>query len=438
MSLGKLKAFLTLLMALGAVAYFGGDGTLASFSAETSNTGSTIASGTLTMSNSVNSATACLSSGGSVGSPVNNINSSCDKLFQFTNVAPGVYGGLATVTVKDTGSINASKLWVWAPTITGPTLTTAITAGATVTSLALSSLKSALTVGTSITVMNLTNSAQYQTFTVATAASASAGPTTVTVTSATATYSLPVGSFMDVNDCYDSTTTSAPSGAPAGSTYGGNINFNSTAGNPMCGYLSLFVQEIGQTSAAGVTTSYNYCWLGTAGGTGLCVAPITGSLTTATTAGSTSLVMSGTLNGNVATNDTIVVTTASGLQSTWKATADVAYGSTATIPVSLVSGTGVAAAGSTVSDTASIGTLNSDTVNTVTKFDINHDSRTGPIQLAQLTGNGQAGQTALTQLTSGATRTFLVGFMLEAPTGTTQNTIQGLFSTFGLTWHIDQ
>jgi hypothetical protein len=60
--MNALKQFLLGLMLLGAVTYFGGGGTWASFSAETSNAGESIASGTLTM-NDTASATACYSAG---------------------------------------------------------------------------------------------------------------------------------------------------------------------------------------------------------------------------------------------------------------------------------------------------------------------------------------------------------------------------------------
>jgi hypothetical protein len=428
MSLGKLKAFLTLLMALGAVAYFGGDGTLASFSAETANPGSTIASGTLTMSNTVNSGTACLSSSGTGAS--NNVNSSCDKLFTITNVAPGVYAGVAQVTVKNTGSLNASKLWVWAPT-TSSTLTTALTSGTSYTTLAVTALKSAIVAGQGVVVSSGTHS---QTFYASAAAAANA--TSISVTSQAASFSYPVGSNVDVNDCYDQTTTSAPSGAPSGTTYGSQLNFNTTAGNPMCGAMVMYVQETGQVSGSGGTTSYSYCWLGNSSGQSLCVAPISVTLSSSVTSSSTALPVSA-LNGNVKSGDTIVVTKSDGSTLTFAATQDVTFGATS-IPVGSGSGTGTATSGSTVSDTSSLGTLDADTTNTITNFDTSHNSRVGPVQLAQVTANGTLGNTGLTQLASGASRTFEVGILLPAPTGGIQNNLQGLFSTFGLTWHIDQ
>lgn len=428
MSLGKLKAFLTLLMALGAVAYFGGDGTLASFSAETANPGSTIASGTLTMSNSVNSATACLSSSGTGAS--NNINSSCDKLFTITNVAPGVYAGVAQVTVKNTGSLNASKLWVWAPT-TSSTLTSALSSGTSYTTLAVTALKNAVVAGQGIVVSSGTHS---QTFYAS--AGAAANATSISVTSQAANFSYPVSSNVDVNDCYDQTTTSAPAGSPSGTTYGSQLNFNSTAGNPMCGTMVMYVQETGQVSGSGGTTSYSYCWLGSSSGQSLCVAPISVTTTGSVTSASSAIPV-GALNGNVKSGDTIVVTKSDGSTISFAATQDVTFGATS-IPVGSGTGSGTAASGSTVSDTSSLGTLNADTTNTITNFDTSHDSRVGPVQLAQVTANGTLGNTGLTQLASGASRTFEVGILLPAPTGGIQNALQGLFSTFGLTWHIDQ
>ena len=47
--------------------------------------------------------------------------------------------------------------------------------------------------------------------------------------------------------------------------------------------------------------------------------------------------------------------------------------------------------------------------------------------------------TELSHFNSGTyTRTFQVGVYFPAPAGTNQNALQGLASTFGLTWHVDQ
>jgi len=110
-------------MTAGFATYFGNGGTFSSFSADTTNAGSNIASGTLTMSNTVNSqATACFSYNG-----VANVNSACSALFSLAgtapqsaagNLPPGYYGSVASVKVENTGSIDATKLQIYAPTTT--------------------------------------------------------------------------------------------------------------------------------------------------------------------------------------------------------------------------------------------------------------------------------------------------------------------------------
>ena len=66
----------------------------------------------------------------------------------------------------------------------------------------------------------------------------------------------------------------------------------------------------------------------------------------------------------------------------------------------------------------------------------------GKIQLYPVTANGTIDTLASVQLShfnSGTfSRTFQVGVYVPAPAGTNQNQLQGLSSTFGLTWHIDQ
>ena len=109
MSLRELKGLLLFVMAIGVAVYFGGGATFASFSAETTNVGSSAASGTLTMSDQVNAGTACLSAN---GASQNNVNAACAAALALTNVAPGVYGGTAQITVQNTGSIDASKFYL--------------------------------------------------------------------------------------------------------------------------------------------------------------------------------------------------------------------------------------------------------------------------------------------------------------------------------------
>ena len=106
------KAILMLLMAIGIAAYFGGAGTFAGFTAETSNPNDTPSSGTLTFTNQVNSLTACTSIGGASS---NNINSGCSSLFALTNVAPGVFGGTAQITLQNTGTNATTSVKVAGP-----------------------------------------------------------------------------------------------------------------------------------------------------------------------------------------------------------------------------------------------------------------------------------------------------------------------------------
>ena len=142
-----LKQFLLGLMLLGAVTYFGGGGTWASFSAETANSGTSVASGTLTLSDTVNNTTACLSANGTT---LNNVNAACNAALTLTNVAPGVFGGTAQITLRNTGSIDASKLSFFASSVNA-TLNAAITSTVTpTTTLTVTPLEGTITTGDSI------------------------------------------------------------------------------------------------------------------------------------------------------------------------------------------------------------------------------------------------------------------------------------------------
>ncbi len=95
----------------------------------------------------------------------------------------------------------------------------------------------------------------------------------------------------------------------------------------------------------------------------------------------------------------------------------------------------------TVTDTTTLGTLNSDTTDTLTRFDTLHNGSQGPIELKTVTSNGTLQSSGVaTELGTGAAaaRTFLVGVYFPQPSGNNQNALQGLSSTFGMTWHVDQ
>ena len=434
MSLRELKGVLLLLMAIGAAAYFGGGTTLASFNAETSNVGSAIASGTLTMSDQVNAGTACLSAG---GTPQNNVNPACAAVLALTNVAPGVYGGVAQVTVQNTGSIDASKLYFWAPQVNA-TLNGALTNGNAVTALTVTPLEGTVTSGDALVVSFGT---QTQTFTAN--AAASGGATSISVTSLAANFSYPIGtSVSDTSsdttanntDCYDAKTTT-PGTALA--TKGTDLNFNPVTGNPFCGAALIFVQE--------TTGGNHYCWLGKGSSpenaSGMCSAPISVNLSSALSTGGaiTSLPVTA-LNGNVASGDSIVVVSGSNTQ-TFAASANAFFGATA-ITVTSATPNFAYPTTSTVTDSTTLSVaLNPDTTDTITNFDTAHNT-IGKIQLFPLTGNGTINNTATVELshfnTGTFSRIFQIGVYLPAPAGINQNGLQGLQSTFGITWHIDQ
>ena len=438
MSLRDLKGLLLFFMLIGAAAYFGGGATFASFSAETSNAGSAIASGTLTMNDQVNGGTVCLSANSAAA---NNVNPACASVLTLTNVAPGVYGGVAQVTVQNTGSIDASKFWLWAPPVNA---TLSATATGAVSSLTVTPLEGTVTSGDTIV---LTYGVHTQNFT-AGVAGAAGGATTIPVGTQTANFTYPAGTIVQDTssntsatntDCYDAKT-STP--GTVGATAGTALNFNPVTGNPFCGTALIFVQE--------TTAGKFYCWLGQGFSItnpqpsgGICTAPISVNLTTALTSGASvaSLAVAG-LNGNVKAGDSIVVTSGASTQ-TFIAGANALFGAT-TITLSCTPSCATANANypttTTVTDGSALLALNIDTTDTLTNFDTAHSALAGHVQLLPLSANGTTTTgTGLSHFNSGTySRTFEVGVYLPAPGGANQNPLQGLQSTFGITWHIDQ
>jgi hypothetical protein len=351
-----------------------------------------------------------------------------------TNLAPGVYGGVAKVTVQNSGSIDASKLYFWAAPVMAK-LNAAIAQNATVTSLTITPLQGTIASGDHIVV---SYGAGTQTFVAS--AGVAGGSTTVPVTSATANAAYPVGATATDGDgntatttnCYDAKTTTP---GTTGATSGQQLNFNPTAGNPFCSTALIFVQE--------TTGGKHYCWLGKASTatTGYCVAPISVTLQTAlpSTSAATALVVS-PLNGNVSSGDQIAVKSGN-TTVTFTANASASFGATS-ISVTSQTPSATLPIGSTVTDTTSLGSLNSDTTDTITNFNTMHNGTLGKIQLYPVTSSGVLDTAASVQLShfnSGTySRTFEVGVYVPAPTGQNQNPLQGLISTFGITWHIDQ
>jgi hypothetical protein len=120
----RLKKVLASLIVIGGLSSLTVSGTFALLSSQESNARSSVASGTLTFSNTVNTGTACLSYGGPA-SP-GNVNNSCQALFtSATQNYPGVAITPAKVTIANNGSLSASGLSVYMPACTA-----AVTPGA--------------------------------------------------------------------------------------------------------------------------------------------------------------------------------------------------------------------------------------------------------------------------------------------------------------------
>lgn len=111
-----------LLLAMFMVALTGsafGAGTFASFSASTTNAGSTFATGTLVLSDKKGgSANTCYSTGTTnngvgTGNTDTNANTTCEALFSVTAAKPGDPASTQTVDIKNEGSVDAASLKVY-------------------------------------------------------------------------------------------------------------------------------------------------------------------------------------------------------------------------------------------------------------------------------------------------------------------------------------
>jgi hypothetical protein len=106
----KLSLKRKVLLSLGVVAGIGalaGAGTFATFTAQTTNPGNIFADGTLVLSNTVNTGSACLST--NAGNTDVNDNSSCDVAFDLSVQKPGD-SDTADISLQDVGSLAASAL----------------------------------------------------------------------------------------------------------------------------------------------------------------------------------------------------------------------------------------------------------------------------------------------------------------------------------------
>jgi predicted ribosomally synthesized peptide with SipW-like signal peptide len=109
-----LKKVLATMIVIGGISSLTVGGTFALFNSEESNAGSSIASGTLTLSDTVTSgsATACFSYG--AGSSAN-VNNTCEAAFAMTSENyPGVTG-IAKITILNNGSVDGTDLTLYVP-----------------------------------------------------------------------------------------------------------------------------------------------------------------------------------------------------------------------------------------------------------------------------------------------------------------------------------
>jgi hypothetical protein len=270
------KRILIAFMALGIAAYVGGGGTFSSFNAETSNPGSGISSGTLTLTDQVNSsaqvcATINAYTHDNDNSQPYNVGTAplgCEAALALTNLAPGSYDGLtgaSKLTLANTGSLDASKFYLYGSYVNG-VLSTALTSGGTPSTISVASLEGPVTTGDTI---KLSYGTHAETCVAGASTAASFATATITLSSCDDgtvshaniyNFAYLIGtrvldSSTDTSptntDCWDSQTTTSP---VSGASKGTDLNFNPTTGNPMCTTALFWVQE--------QTNGKNYCWYG--------------------------------------------------------------------------------------------------------------------------------------------------------------------------------
>ena len=109
----KHRRLLYATLGVGVLALAAGGGTFASFNAQTTNPGSTFATGSLLLSNQVGAGTVCFSYNG-----VSNANPNCSSVVSVSNAEPGTSLVTANVFIGNTGTINASTFDLQPPSST--------------------------------------------------------------------------------------------------------------------------------------------------------------------------------------------------------------------------------------------------------------------------------------------------------------------------------
>jgi hypothetical protein len=127
-----IKKLLLSLIAVGLIGSVTARSTYAILTSKDSNPNASLASGTLTFSNTVNAGTACLSQNGVV-----NVNTSCDALVTSastwfpisSSTPPSAEYSMSKLTIKNTGSLPASALSLYMPSCAASTTTGAPSPG---------------------------------------------------------------------------------------------------------------------------------------------------------------------------------------------------------------------------------------------------------------------------------------------------------------------
>lgn len=483
----SVKRALYLILAIGIVAFSGTGGTLASFNAETVNSGTSIASGTLTLSNQVNSGTVCLSSSGT-----NNVNAKCSAVLNLTNLEPGTANPVtqvATVTVDNTGSLNASTLKLGAPSATdcADAQTQSAPGSVTIASVSLTSgslsatassfsgvtpgmLMSAvggLAAGTTVVSVGSGTLTMSQAATATTSESVVFGGTYGKELTFTSTHTTVSGVSTTAGSASLSLATGFPTSVVAGETASGtNIpsgaivtgeNLSGTAvtisadatgtgtssvtfSNPFCASVVMWIQE---SAVVHGQTDY-YCWYGPNAAVsgaaetstdGLCEEPSAALSTPINLNASISSIPVSSLSFPVSAGDTLELTNASG-QSQYL-TAQSSVGITTGSANIAISPSASAVYSYPAGTTAVIDLSNS--INSSSQTISNFDSTdSAGITLYPISGPGTVDTTGSVQLAAQTSRTFTIGLYLPNPNTVVTNYLQGLQSTFGLTWYLNQ
>jgi hypothetical protein len=190
MSKKRTKQYLMLLMVVGLVSIAaGGGGTFASFSAETTNTGNTFATGSLFLHNTANGGNTCTSESASTNLNDGTSGTTCTTLFNVSLTSANT-AQYATLALQNAGTVDAGDIKFALKNACANaafyedrsvTLTANYTHGTT--TLHLSSLPVALRAGEHL---ELKHGATTDVVAVATAAAPNAGATTVTLSAGTA------------------------------------------------------------------------------------------------------------------------------------------------------------------------------------------------------------------------------------------------------------